>query len=62
MELSDKINCDPESGATSFILCDRIAAREYPDDLTETYTLVPGFLVGLVSPHARLIPALTAAP
>jgi ABC-type transport system substrate-binding protein len=44
MELSDKINCDRESGATTFNLCDRTAAREYPDDLTETYTLVPGYL------------------
>jgi ABC-type transport system substrate-binding protein len=44
MELSDKINCDPESGATSFYICERTASIEYPDDHTASYTVVPGFL------------------
>jgi len=44
IELSDKIVCDKESGATSFFLCDRTAAREYVDDTTVIYTVVPGFL------------------
>jgi ABC-type transport system substrate-binding protein len=43
MELADKINSDPESGATSFFIYDRIASIEYPDDQTATYTLLPGF-------------------
>jgi ABC-type transport system substrate-binding protein len=44
LELYDKIICDPESGATSFFTCDRIAAREYPNDTTAIYTVVPGYL------------------
>jgi ABC-type transport system substrate-binding protein len=43
VELSDKIVCDKDSGATTFTLCDRTANREY-NGTTETYTLVPGFL------------------
>jgi ABC-type transport system substrate-binding protein len=57
MELADRINCDPESGATSFFICERIASIEYPDDQTAVYSLVPGwlypeyFLVGLPSAY-----------
>ena len=43
MELSDKIACDKESGATSFYTCDRTASIEYPDDQTSIQTFIPGY-------------------
>ena len=70
LELSDKIRCDKESGATSFILCDRTASIEYPDDLTSITTLVPGYLdptyfldtVGIIGPYAAHQPIESEGP
>jgi ABC-type transport system substrate-binding protein len=44
IKLSDDIQCDKDSGAINFILCDHTASREYVNDTTETYTLLPGYL------------------
>jgi len=70
LELSDKIRCDKESGATSFILCDRTVSIEYPDDLTTITTLVPGYLdptyfldtVGIYGPYAAHQPIESDGP
>jgi ABC-type transport system substrate-binding protein len=70
LELSDKIRCDKESGAISFVLCDRTASIEYPDDLTGIFTLVPGYLdptyfidtVGLYGPYAAHQPINSEGP
>ena len=42
LELGHSINCDPESGATSFITCDRVGSIEYLDDKSYTVTWKPG--------------------
>jgi ABC-type transport system substrate-binding protein len=42
LELFYKINCDPESGATSFATCDTIQTWEVPDDKSVTVTYLPG--------------------
>jgi ABC-type transport system substrate-binding protein len=41
LELAYKIGCDPESGATSFILCDRTQEVTF-DGTSWTYTWLPG--------------------
>ncbi|HUG34279.1 MAG TPA: ABC transporter substrate-binding protein, partial [Anaerolineales bacterium] len=41
LELGYAINCDPESGATSFILCDKTQGVEY-NGTSWTYTWLPG--------------------
>lgn len=41
-ELAYKINCDPESGATSFITCDNIASVEFLGDTSYKVTWKPG--------------------
>ena len=41
LELGQKISCDPESGATSFITCDRTASAEFSDN-GYTQTWLPG--------------------
>jgi ABC-type transport system substrate-binding protein len=46
MELAHKINCDPDSGATSFFLCDRYADASFTDT-SATVTLVPGYTPSL---------------
>lgn len=42
MELASKINCDPESGSTSFFVCERTAAETFADT-AYSITLVPGY-------------------
>src|SRR5690606_24876808 len=39
-----KIDCDPESGATSFTLCRSRQSIEYEGDLKHTITYLPGAL------------------
>jgi ABC-type transport system substrate-binding protein len=41
-ELKYKIDCDKESGATSFITCDQIQKVDFVDDKTQTVTYIPG--------------------
>ena len=41
LELGYKIDCDPESGATSFILCDKTEGVEF-NGTSWTYTWLPG--------------------
>ncbi len=41
LELGKKIACDPESGATSFITCDKTASAEFTDN-GYTQTWIPG--------------------
>lgn len=41
LELNYKINCDPESGATSFITCDKTASVEF-FEVGYTHTWIPG--------------------
>jgi len=41
LELGYKIDCDPESGATSFITCDKTASVEFTDN-GYTQTWIPG--------------------
>lgn len=41
-ELAYKIQCDKESGATSFITCDNIQSVEFVDDVKYTVTWKPG--------------------
>jgi ABC-type transport system substrate-binding protein len=41
LELGRSIDCDPESGATSFILCDKTAGVEF-SGTSWTYTWLPG--------------------
>jgi ABC-type transport system substrate-binding protein len=41
-ELAYKVNCDKESGATTYITCDNIAKYEVPDDKTVVVTYKPG--------------------
>lgn len=41
LELGYKIDCDPESGATSFILCDKTQGVEF-NGISWTYTWLPG--------------------
>ena len=41
-ELAAKINCDPESGATSFAVCESIEGIEYASDAEHTITYLPG--------------------
>lgn len=43
-ELGVKIDCDPESGATSFTLCRSRQSIEYEGDLKHTITYLPGAL------------------
>jgi len=44
LALSKKINCDPESGATSFYVCDRTADDVWTDGvLGYTHSWVPGY-------------------
>jgi ABC-type transport system substrate-binding protein len=42
MELNSKINCDPDSGATDFTVCERTASEEF-SDTSYTLTLIPGY-------------------
>ncbi len=42
LELAHRINCDPESGATTFFLCERYADATFTD-AGATITLVPGY-------------------
>jgi ABC-type transport system substrate-binding protein len=42
-ELNYKINCDKESGATSFITCFSIAKVDFVDDTSYTVTWKPGY-------------------
>ncbi len=42
-ELNYKINCDRESGATSFITCDQVQSIEFVDDTSYTVTWKPGY-------------------
>jgi ABC-type transport system substrate-binding protein len=46
MELAHRINCDPESGATTFFLCERYADASFTDT-SATITLVPGYTPSL---------------
>ena len=41
-ELAYKINCDKESGATSFITCDKVLSIDFTDDTSYTVTWKPG--------------------
>ncbi|MCU0493780.1 MAG: ABC transporter substrate-binding protein [Chloroflexaceae bacterium] len=41
-ELGYKINCDPESGATSFTVCESIQSVEFTSDTSYTVTYKPG--------------------
>jgi ABC-type transport system substrate-binding protein len=41
LELGYKVDCDPESGATSFIVCDKTASVEFTDN-GYTQTWIPG--------------------
>jgi ABC-type transport system substrate-binding protein len=41
LELGKKISCDPESGATSFIICDKTLSAEFTDN-GYTQTWLPG--------------------
>lgn len=59
LELSDKIACDKESGATSFFNCDRTASIEYPNGTTAVYTLVPGYQPPL---YFTFVPGAFGAP
>jgi len=43
LELSWNTGCDPESGATTFYVCDRTANVSF-DGTSETFTYVPGFV------------------
>lgn len=43
-ELGNKINCDKESGATSFSLCDSTASIDFAGDLKYTRNYLPGAL------------------
>jgi ABC-type transport system substrate-binding protein len=47
LELGKTISCDPESGATSFILCDRTASTEF---LTDAVGYVQTWLPGVQDP------------
>jgi ABC-type transport system substrate-binding protein len=42
-ELAYKINCDKESGATSFITCDQVQKIDFVDDTSYTVTWKPGY-------------------
>ena len=42
IELGYKIDCDPDSGATSFEVCDQMADATFGPGLEVTYTRVPG--------------------
>ncbi len=41
-QLAYKVNCDKESGATSYITCDQIAKYEVTNDTTVVVTYIPG--------------------
>jgi ABC-type transport system substrate-binding protein len=44
MELGTNFDCDPESGATTFITCDAVLEKEFATDALEmTLTYAPGF-------------------
>jgi ABC-type transport system substrate-binding protein len=44
MELGSNIDCDPDSGATTFILCNAVLEKEFaPDALEMTLTYAPGY-------------------
>lgn len=43
-ELGNKITCDPDSGATSFTLCESTQGIEFAGDLKHTITYLPGAL------------------
>ncbi|MEN9936463.1 MAG: hypothetical protein RLZZ387_3042 [Chloroflexota bacterium] len=43
-ELGNRISCDPDSGATSFTLCDSTQSIEFAGDLKHTVTYLPGAL------------------
>ena len=44
MQLGNQFDCDPDSGATTFILCDAIQDTQFADDALEaTVTYVPGY-------------------
>jgi ABC-type transport system substrate-binding protein len=47
LELNKKIACDPESGATSFIVCDKTASTEF---LTDAVGYVQTWLPGVQDP------------
>jgi ABC-type transport system substrate-binding protein len=47
LELNKKISCDPESGATSFIVCDKTASTEF---LTDAVGYVQTWLPGVQDP------------
>lgn len=51
LRLWDTVNCDRDSGAISFFVCDRIASRQYSGDATASYTLLPGYLPPDYSTH-----------
>src|SRR6185503_11347953 len=42
MELASSIDCDPESGATAFTVCERTASEDFADT-SYTRTLLPGY-------------------
>jgi ABC-type transport system substrate-binding protein len=42
IELGYKFDCDPESGSTSFEICDQIADAQFGPGLEVTFTRVPG--------------------
>lgn len=55
-KLGYKIDCDPESGATSFTICHSIASVDWGTDLEYTVTYVPGsqyplYFLGPIGTH-----------
>ncbi len=66
VRLANQINCDPESGATTFTTCDTFASIEYSEgeDIEWTITYLPGvqsstyYLMPFsISPRAAIYPA-----
>jgi ABC-type transport system substrate-binding protein len=51
MQLAHDINCDPDSGSTSFFVCDRTASVEFTDT-TGTVQFVPGYTPSLYYTYA----------
>lgn len=47
MELGYKIDCDPDSGSTSFEICDQMADAQFGPELQVTFTRHPGSLYSL---------------
>jgi ABC-type transport system substrate-binding protein len=61
-ELAYKINCDPESGATSLTTCNSIQGIEFKSDTEYTVTYLPGalwpeYFIQTVAPDEKAMPA-----